>query len=147
MPSFISETTKTFTVVSNSPTDVLNYDIAIIGAVPVGFPAFSDEQIIKLVVSNGCLLDAVTTNSPASIADLTYTMTLTGLLSWSPTWSSTVAGCPLSYNIGRVVTSTEQALAAHETAVLTHSTVDGSLSLNSNDFALDKEIWQIKLYK
>lgn len=74
-------------------------------------------------------------------------MTQTGLLTWSPTWSSSIAGCPLTFEIGRIVNSVEQALTSHETAALTHSAVDGSLQLLSNDFALATEVWTIKLYK
>lgn len=147
LPSFITQYANTFTVSSNIPADVGSYDIAMIGSVPVGYPAFNDDLIIKLVVSNGCLVDQVTNASPILILDLTYEMTKTGMLAWSPTWSSSVLGCPLTYNIGRMINGVEEALSAHETAALTHSTSDGSLALSSTDFTLDKEAWQIKLYK
>ena len=74
-------------------------------------------------------------------------MNETGRLSWSPTWSSIVTGCPLTFKIGRIVNGVEQALTSHETAALTHSTADGSLTLLSTNYALDGEVWTIKLYK
>jgi len=58
-----------------------------------------------------------------------------------------VTGCPLTYEIKRIVNSAEQALTSHETAALIHSTADGSLQLLSTDYDLDGEIWTIKLYK
>jgi len=68
-------------------------------------------------------------------------------MSWSKTWTSSVVGCPLTYEIGRFVNGVEQALTSHETGALTHSTIDGSLQLLSTDYALDGEVWTIKLYK
>jgi len=58
-----------------------------------------------------------------------------------------VTGCPLTFKIGRIVNGVEQALTSHETAALTHSTSNGSLTLLSTDYALDGEVWTIKLYK
>lgn len=114
-----------------------SYDIAVVGSIPAGYPTFTDDLIIKLVVSSSCTDDEVTKTSPASISDLIYKITKTGLHSWSPTWSSSVLSCPLTYNIGRMIDGVEQALTTHETAALTHSTLDGSLQLSSTDFALD----------
>ena len=103
-------------------------------------------MIISLDLANGCLIDEVTTTGTA-ISDFTYYLNNDGLLSWSPTFSSTVTGCPLTFEIGLIVSTVEQALTSHETAVLTHSTVDGSLTLLSTDYALDGEVWTVKLYK
>ena len=73
-----------------------------------------------------CEDDEVTATG-ATISDETYYLNYDGLLSWAPTWSSTVPGCPFTYEIGRIVSSVEQSLTSLETDVLTHSTVDGSL--------------------
>ena len=102
--------------------------------------------IIDLEVANGCQADQVTPTS-AAISDLTYYLNVDGVINWVQTWSSSVAGCPLTYEIGRIVSSAEQALTGLETAALMHSTVDGSLTLISADYALDGEVWEIKLYK
>lgn len=126
LPAFITESSKTFTVVSNNFAHGGLYRVAVIAAVPAGYPAFQDELLINLAMNNGCSQDVVTTTSPA-IPSLTYTMTQTGLKTWSPTWTSSVAGCPLTYEIARIVNSAPQLLTSHETAALTHSTVDGSL--------------------
>ena len=147
LPVFVAELTKQFTVVSSDPLIVASYHVSITGAVPATYPAFSSELLIKLDMNNGCLADDVTNVTPASIPSFTYLMANDGLLTWSPTWSSSVPGCPLTYEIGRIVSTVEQALTAHETAALTHSSVDGSLQLQSSDYALDTEVWTIKLYK
>ena len=97
-------------------------------------------------MANGCLNDQVTATG-AAIADLTYHVQNDGPITWSPTWSSSVTGCPLTFKVGRIVGGVEQALTSHETAALTHSTVNGSLSLQSTDQTLNGEIWTIKLYK
>jgi len=108
---------------------VASYHVSITGAVPAGYPVFSDELLIKLDMNNGCLADDVTNLTPASIPSFTYLMVNDGLLTWSPTWSSSVTGCPLTYEIRRIVATVEQVLTAYETAALTHSSVDGSLLL------------------
>ena len=58
-----------------------------------------------------------------------------------------MAGCPLTYEIGRIVANVEQALGPTETAVLTHSPVDGSLQLFTTDTTLHGQKWEIKLYR
>ena len=44
-----------------------------------------------------------------------------------PTWSTTVQGCPVTYEIGRLdeLTGLERALAVEELAVMTFSSIDG----------------------
>ena len=112
----------TLTVYSVDPTDVGNYKVR------VSTTSGSVTKLLEIVldVANGCQADQVTPTS-AAIADLTYNLNVDGLVTWTPTWSSSVAGCPLTYEIGRIVATVEQALTAHETATLTHSTVYGSL--------------------
>ena len=46
-----------------------------------------------------------------------------------------------------MLTTGAVALTGTETAVLTHNTGDGSLSLVTSDYALDGEAWEIKLFK
>ena len=41
----------------------------------------------------------------------------------------------------------ERALTTDEYNVITHSTVDGSMSFTTSDYTLDGEIWTIRLYK
>ena len=106
LPSFITESTKTFTVESTNLSDVALYQVIARGSVPSGYPAYQDELIISLDVANGCLVDEVTTTGTA-ISDITYILQNDGLLSWTPTWSSTMTGCPLTFEIGRIVTGVE----------------------------------------
>ena len=126
LPGFITESSKTFTVMSNDPADAGDYQVAVIAAVPTGYPAFQDELIVNLTVKTGCENDEVTPTG-ASISSFTYRMNQDGIVTFSPTWSSSIVGCPLTFEIRRVVSSVEQALTSHETAALTHSVVDGSL--------------------
>ena len=148
LPTFIDDSVAmTFTVDSSDPTDVALYSISVIGATPASKPAYQDELLIVLDVQNGCLNDEVTTTA-AAINDLTYNINEDGTLSWSPTWSNSVTGCPQTFEIGRIVTSVEQALTGHETAALTHYPgTDGHLELLSTDYALDGEVWTVKLYQ
>ena len=148
LPSFISQSNKTFTVLSTSPSNVALYQVVARGSVPSGYPSFQDELIISLDVANGCLNDQVTATGTA-ISDFTYNLQKDGLKSWSPTWSSSVAGCPLTFEIRRIIGVVEQefVLTSHETSVLTHSNVNGSLALLSTNLNLNGEVWTIKLYK
>ena len=57
LPSFISQSGKTFTVVSTDPNVVAVYQVVVRGSVPGGFPVFQDELTINLNVANGCLSD------------------------------------------------------------------------------------------
>ena len=95
----ITESSKTFTVSSTDPTDVGSYDISVIGAVPSGYPAYQDELIISLTVSNGCQSDQITATG-AAISDFTYYIAEDGTINFTPTWSgNTVAGCPWTYEV------------------------------------------------
>ena len=132
LPSFVTELDKTFTVVSTDPSGANIYQVVARANVPSGYPVFEEELIINLAVSNACLSDEVTATATA-ISDFSYYLQNDGLLSWSPTWSSTVDGCPTTFEIGRVFTGVEQALTSHETAALTHSDGNGSLTLLSTD--------------
>ena len=104
LPSFISQSNKTFTVLSTSPSNVALYQVVARGSAPSGYPSFQDELIISLDVTNGCLNDQVTATGTA-ISDFTYYLNHDGLKSWSPTWSSTVTGCPLTFEIRRIVSN------------------------------------------
>lgn len=65
---------------------------------------------------------------------------------FDPTWTHTLTGCPITYEIGRVETGIERPLNPVEIAVLNHSTLDGSARLQATDYALDGQIWEIKIY-
>ena len=72
------------------------------GSVPNGHPVFEDELSISLNVANGCLVDQVTPTGTL-ISDFTYYLNRDGLRSWFPTWNSIVSGCPLTFEIRRIV--------------------------------------------
>ena len=57
LPSFISQSAKTFSVVSTSPSSVAYYQVVVRGSVPSGYPVFDGELTISLDVANGCLVD------------------------------------------------------------------------------------------
>ena len=81
LPSFISESAKTFTVVSTNPANVAVYQVVVRGSVPDGHPVFEDELSISLNVANGCLVDQVTATG-AVINNLTYYVQKDGTKSW-----------------------------------------------------------------
>ena len=83
----------------------------------------------------------------STITDQLYYIDFDGLRDFDPTWDNTVIGCPATFEIGRIVGGVEQPLTDAEYAVLSHSTIDGDISLSTSDFALDGEIWTIRLYK
>ena len=118
LPSFITEAAKTFTVLSSSSGDVGSYKITVRGQVPAGYPAYQDELFVNLVVDNACDQDTFTP-SGSPINSLTYLMDNDGLIAWSPTWTQLLPACPSTFEIGRIVTTVEQPLSAHETAALT----------------------------
>lgn len=70
-----------------------------------------------------------------------------GTRSFDPTWSSATAGCPLTYEVGRVENSTLRPLTPAEKLVITHDNTNGKMSFVTSDFSLDGEIWTIRLYK
>jgi len=97
-------------------------------------------------VTNECPGDVV--SPTGAIADLTYKIINDGLISYTPTWTTSVTGCPITYEIRRVLADlSEITLTAFETAVLTFDSTDGSLDINTSDKALDGEVWTIKLFK
>ena len=59
----------------------------------------------------------------SSIANELYYIAEDGVRAFVPTWSTTVMGCPVTYEIGRIdeLTGLERALAAEELAVITFS--------------------------
>ena len=59
----------------------------------------------------------------SSIANELYYIAEDGVRAFVPTWSTTVMGCPVTYEIGRIdeLTGLERALAAEELAVITSS--------------------------
>ena len=77
------------------------------GTTPIGtmVTSYSEDLLINLVVTNDCPGDVVTPTS--SIPNLLYLISIDGTVSYNPTWSTTVIGCPLTYEIGRVFTGVE----------------------------------------
>lgn len=65
-----------------------------------------------------------------------------------PTWTHTEVGCPFTYEIGRLddTTGVERALTADEASVLVIDPTNGHLDILTSDYALDGEIWTIRLY-
>ena len=57
-------------------------------------------------MTNNCLNDEVTATD-AAIADFTYYINEDGTLNWAKSWSNSLAGCPMTFEIGRMVSSVE----------------------------------------
>lgn len=108
-------------------------------------PTYSEELLIDLNVKLNCDPDDVSALS--TIPYQIYYIGIDGTRDFAPTWDNTVFGCPATYEISRIEAGVERPLTAAEYAVLTHSTVDGDLSMTTSDYFLDSEIWTIRLYK
>ena len=116
-----------FSVQTDDLSNVGVYYISIIGSVSENFmdPTYEEELIIELIVSNDCGSDEVTALD--FIQEELYYITESGVRSFAPTWSTTVAGCPVTYEIGRIddQSGLERALTVEESAVITFSDIDG----------------------
>ena len=132
-----SNTDHTFHVYSVDPLDVGTYEVIVTGTTPAGTMVvpYAEDLLIDLEVTNECPGDVVTPTS--AIPDTLYNIGIDGVVSYSPTWSTTVTGCPVTYEIRRVVSAVDQAFTATETAVLTFDTTDGSLDILTADTTLD----------
>ena len=110
-----------FSVQTDDPSNVGEYHISIIGSVPTIYmnPTYEEELIIKLTVTNACQTDEVTALD--TIADEIYYIAEDGFRSFAPTWSITVPGCPVTYEIGRIddLSGLERPLSVNELAVIT----------------------------
>lgn len=130
------------------PLDIGVFELTVTGTTPVSTMTipYSEYLLIDIVVTNECPGDIVLPTD--TIADLTYKMVTSGLISYTPTWTVSVVGCPVTYEIRRVLADlSEVALTAFETAVLTLDSTDGSLDINSSDKSYDGEVWTIKIFK
>ena len=67
--------------------------------------SYSEDLLINLEVTNECPGDVVTPTS--SIPDFIYNLGIDGTVSFYPTWTTTVIGCPVTYEIRRVVSTVE----------------------------------------
>ena len=128
LPSWITNVANLdFSVQTDEPNNFGTYHISIIGSVPLHLmnPTYEEELIIILIVNNECQTDEVT--SLSTIADELYYIAEDGVRAFAPTWSITVARCPVTYEIGRIddLTGIERALTASELAVITFSQIDG----------------------
>ena len=117
----------TFEVLSNLVADVGTYEVIVTGTTPAGTmsPAYSEDLVIQLEVANECATDIVTPTS--TISDQTFTIQLDSAKTENPTWSTSVPGCPVTYEIRRVVVGIDQPLTGFETAALTFDSSDGQL--------------------
>ena len=82
-----------------------------------------------------------------TLADRIYNIDNTGKIKLFARWSQSLQECPTIYGIKRIVDDEERDLNEIELTVLTHNLDDGSLSIYADDFALDGEVWTIKLYQ
>ena len=62
-----------------------------------------------------------------TIPDELYYIAEDGTKSFVPTWSTTIPGCPVTYEIGRIndITGLEEPLTAAELVVITFDITDG----------------------
>jgi len=109
-------------------------------------PTYAEELEINLIVNNDCQIDDVTALDV--IDDEVYTIGFDGIRFFNPTWSTTIPGCPVTYEIERVIDGgVSVPLTAKELAVLSHNIQDGQMQYSTNDFTLDQEVWTLKLFK
>ena len=138
LPSFIKyKGGFDFIVETNDPANVGNYLIAITGSVPTQFmdPVYTEDLEFNLEVNNDCQLDIVTATS--TIDDETYIIAADGVRKFEPTWTTTVPGCPVTFEIGIVENGVERPFAKKETDVITYNPADGRMSYRTSDFLLD----------
>ena len=140
---------RTFEVSSTTPAHVGTYEVIVEATTPVGkmAPPVSDQLKIALEVTNECQTDVVTPTATISDRDFIIGQSTKAEFTYAPTWSTTVSGCPFTYEVRRVVAAVDQALTAHETAALTFSAADGSFDIYTTDISLDSEVWTLKVFK
>ena len=100
--------------------------------------------MIELKVKDGCEEDEVTNLS--TIEDTLYYIAEDGLVKYQPTWTHSELGCPIEYLVSRIVDGVERPLTDEEKTVLGHDDTNGWLDLITSDYALDGEIWTIRLF-
>lgn len=132
LPSFIiwNPTNFRFEVQSSNGIDLTNarqtYEIHLTASVPSTdmSPPFSKTQVVKLNAKNDCLADEMTVLS--GITDYTYyinentekdvwtfgTTPKPKVMTWNPTWSQSVAGCPIEAKLYRTVSGVRTLLLA-----------------------------------
>ena len=150
LPSWLANVANLdFSVYSDDPSTVAVYHISIIGSVPSPFmdPTYEEELLIRLTVNNDCQTDKVTPLD--TIPDELYYIAEDGVRTFAPSWSITVIGCPVTYEIGRIDESTglERPLGSAELAVIDFNGNDGQMSYQTSNYELDGEVWTIRLYK
>ena len=102
-------------------------------------------MIINLEVRNECDQDAVV--NLKTISDQLYYIAESRVVTFEPTWSSNITGCPLVQEIARIENGIARSLNPQELAVITHSLVDGVTTLETSEYSLDGEVWTIKILK
>lgn len=95
-------------------------------------------------MKEGCNDDEVTTFG--TIDDTLYYIAEDGLVSYQRTWEHTELGCPITYQVTRIESGIERALTPEEQLVLIIDPNNGYLDLQTDDYALDGEIWDIRLF-
>ena len=83
----------------------------------------------------------------SSISNFTlYYIAEDGVVSYKPEWSHTKVNCPIEYLVSRIEGSVERPLTSPEMLVLTLDKSNGFLDLKTSEYALDGEIWTIRLF-
>ena len=80
------------------------------------------------------------------MSDTLYYIAEDGVVRYEPEWTHTETGCPFTYEVGRMVDGVERPLTPDEQVVLVHDDSNGHLRLETGNYALDGEIWTIRLY-
>jgi len=135
-----------FDVFTDNPENLGKYKIAVVGKVPAAYMenVYTEELLIDLWVMDGCEDDDVT--NLTTIDDTLYYIAEDGLVSYQPTWTHSELGCPILYMVSRIVDGVERDLTPEEALVLTHNSANGWLDLQTSDYALDGEVWTIRLF-
>jgi len=123
LPSFIiwDKFNWLFTVQTDDPTMVGEYEVELKAMVQITDmdPIYEEYIRFKIIVSNGCLLDEVTVTS--AIGDQTHYINYDPQLNLDPTWTQTVDGCPVTFDVYYTdsTSSARLALEASKTTVCT----------------------------
>lgn len=127
LPQFIQYSEPGFFVLSTDIEDLGEYLISVTARIPQSLQADQvlTEMLIELVVNNGCAVDEM--ESDFEVENITFDIGVTGTTRINPVWkSSSVSGCPFTYELFKVSGSGEQqSLTAGEAQFVQFDFVDG----------------------
>ena len=132
---------------TSDPDHLGDYLISVTGSVPLAFmdPTYEEELLVRLSVIDVCADDEVS-GPTAAIEDDLYLINFDGEKSIAQAWySTTVPGCAIEHDVLRVIDGVARPLTTDEQLVISQLPADGSLRYSTSNFALDGEVWTIRV--